>query len=172
MNRLPAFLAALLAGAALAAPVDEPLDPNLAFRPTASLVFDQSTGQGGHERHGIDVEYHIAPGYYLYRDRLRFQVSPATVAIGAPEFPRGLEFDDPFLGKSVIFRETVTIHLPFATSVVQPGTYVVKIVAQGCAEDRLCYSPFTQAVALTIPAGYRAPAAPPAARQAPPAPRR
>jgi thioredoxin:protein disulfide reductase len=162
MNRLLALLAACLAGTALAAPSDEPLDPNVAFRPSAALVFAQSTAGGGAERHGIDIEYRIAPGYYLYRNRLRFQVSPATVLVGAPELPPGLEVDDPFLGKSAIFREKVTIHLPFAASSVPPGRYVVKIVAQGCAEDRICYSPFPQEVALTIPAGYRTSEAPPA----------
>ncbi len=172
MNPLLAFLAASLAGAALAAPADEPLDPNVAFRPSATLVYARSTVGGGSERHGIDIEYRIAPGYYLYRNRLRFQVSPATLPVGDPELPPGLEVDDPFVGKSPIFRESVTIHLPFAASVVQPGRYVIKIVAQGCAEDRLCYSPFPQEAALTIPAGYRTSGAPPKALPPPGSPPR
>lgn len=167
MNRFFAFLTACLAGTALAAPADEPLDPNVAFHPSATLVFAQSTAGGGAERHGIDIEYRIAPGYYLYRNRLRFQVSPATALVGPPELPPGVEVDDPFLGKSAIFREKVTIHLPFASSSVPPGRYVVKIVAQGCAEDRICYSPFPQEVALVVPAGYRASETSPAIPQAP-----
>jgi len=130
--------AACLAGAAIAAPApsDEPLEPDQAFRPSARLVAgDAAAGSG---RHGIDIEYLIAPGYYLYRSRLKFELSPPTLLIGSPELPRGIEVDDPFLGKSAIFRERVTIHLPFAVSVAKPGRYKVKITAQGCAEDRLC----------------------------------
>jgi len=150
------FLAATcLAGACVAAAPssDDPLEPDRAFRPSARLVAgDATTGPG---RHGIDIEYLIAPGYYLYRNRLKFALSPSTVLVGTPELPPGIEVDDPFLGKSAIFRDRVTIHLPFATSVAKPGRYKVRITAQGCAEDRLCYSPFPQEVAVDIPPGYR-----------------
>jgi thiol:disulfide interchange protein DsbD len=147
--------AACLAGAAVAAPAtsDEPLEPDQAFRPSARLVANDAVPGPG--RHGIDVEYLIAPGYYLYRSRLKFELSPPAVLLGTPELPRGIEVDDPFLGKSAIFRERVTIHLPFAVSVAKPGRYKVKITAQGCAEDRICYSPFPQEVVVNIPPGYR-----------------
>lgn len=148
---------ALLAGAAGAAapPADEPLDPDKAFVPQARLVAGAPATTGSLERHGIDIDYRIEPGYYLYRSRLRFEISPPTLLIGPPEMPAGLEVDDPFLGKSAIFREKVTIHLPFMVSIAKPGLYKVKITAQGCAEERICYSPFPQEVAVNIPPGYR-----------------
>lgn len=154
MKTLPALLAPLLvAGAALAAPAtdDEPLEPDQAFRPSARLVSGSADGA----RHGIDIDYRIAPGYYLYRSRLRFEVWPPTLLTGPAELPPGIVMDDPFLGKSAIFRDQVTIHLPFTVSVAKPGQYRVRITAQGCAEDRVCYSPFPQEVPLTIPDGYR-----------------
>lgn len=146
---------ACLAGAALAAPAasDDPLEPDQAFQPSARLVAGDPAA--GSERHGIDIEYRIAPGYYLYRSRLKFQLWPPTLLIGPPELPPGIEVDDPFLGKSAIFRDRVTIHLPFAVSVAKPGRYKVKITAQGCAEERICYSPFPQEVVVNIPPGYR-----------------
>jgi len=172
MNRVTAALAAAcLAGLAHAAspPADEPLDPDKAFRPSARLVAGEPSAIAGTERHGIDIEYRIAPGYYLYRSRLRFEVSPSSLLIGTPELPAGIEVDDPFIGKSAIFRERVTIHLPFVVSIAKPGTYKVKIVAQGCAEERICYSPFPQEVIVNIPPGYRVTDSPglPAARNFP-----
>ena len=151
-----ALAAACLAGAAVAAPnsADEPLDPDKAFRPDARLVAGVPAAAGS-ERHGIDIDYRIAPGYYLYRNRLRFEVWPPSLLIGPPELPPGIEVDDPFLGKSAIFRDSVTIHLPFVVSIARPGTYRVRITAQGCAEDRICYSPFPQEVVVNIPPGYR-----------------
>jgi thiol:disulfide interchange protein DsbD len=145
--------AACVAGAANAASNDDPLDPDQAFRPTARLVAGDPAGAS--QRHGIDIEYAIEPGYYLYRNRLKFELSPPAVLVGAPEMPAGIEMDDPFLGKTAIFRDRVTIHLPFAVSMAKPGRYKVKITAQGCAEDRLCYSPFPQEVLVNIPPGYR-----------------
>lgn len=149
--------AACLAGTAFAANsfTDEPLDPDVAFRPDARLVAGEPASSGGSERHGIDIDYRIAPGYYLYRSRLRFEVSPPSLLIGPPEIPKGIEVDDPFVGKSEIFRDHVTIHLPFAVSVAKAGRYKVKITAQGCAQDRICYSPFPQEVTVNIPPGYR-----------------
>lgn len=157
MKCVAAFLSTIcLAGAAAAAPplTDEPLDPDLAFRPEARLVVGRPS-PAGTERHGIDIDYRIAPGYYLYRSRLRFEVSPTTLLIGPPEMPPGIEVEDPFLGRSAIFRERVTIHLPFAVSVATPGKYKVHITAQGCMEDRVCYSPFPQEVVVDVPRGYR-----------------
>jgi thiol:disulfide interchange protein DsbD len=157
MKAIPTLLAgAFLAGTLQAAPVqsDEPLQPDQAFRPGARLVAGEPSARGA-ERHGIDVEYRIAPGYYLYRDRLRFSLSPATLLTGPPEFPPGVEIDDQFLGKSVIYRDRVAIHIPFLVSMAKPGRYKVRITAQGCAENRLCYAPFPQEVVVNVPPGYR-----------------
>lgn len=153
MSRFAGLLAALVvvsfpAGAATA---DEPLEADKAFRPSARLVAEASFSG----RHGIDIGYRIAPGYYLYRDRMRFEVLPATLLIASPAFPKGQEIEDPFLGTSVIYRESVVIHLPFSASGVDPGQYRVRITAQGCAENRLCYAPFVQELPLDIPPGYR-----------------
>ncbi len=152
-----ALLMASLAGAAGAAPAltDEPLEPDRAFRPHARLVVGEPSAAKGSERHGIDIEYEIAPGYYLYRDRLRFEVWPPSLLIGSPEIAPGTLIDDPYFGKSAIFRERVTIHLPFAVSIAKPGKYRVKITAQGCADGRICYAPFPQEVVVNIPPGYR-----------------
>lgn len=154
MRRLLALAAAIacLALPTRAATPDDPLEADQAFRPTVRLVSGTADSSG---RHGIDVEYRIATGYYLYRDRLRFEVLPATLLIAQAEFPRGLEIEDPFLGKSVIYREKAIIHLPFTVSSAKPGQYRVRITAQGCAENRLCYAPFVQELPLNIPPGYR-----------------
>lgn len=147
------FWTLLLPVAAIAAPREEPLfEPERAFRPSARLVAGHAASS---ERHGIDVEFAIAPGYYLYRDRLRFEVVPATLLLGPPELPPGEAKEDVFVGKATIFRDRVVIHLPFTASVVRPGAYRLRLVAQGCAEDRFCYSPFTQELPLNIPPGYR-----------------
>lgn len=153
----------VLASTFPAAATNELLEPDVAFRVVARFVFGE---QAGSERHGIDIDYQIATGYYLYRDRLRFDIVPPAVLIGAVEFPKAIEKDDPFVGKSSIYREHVTIHLPFAVSVVPAGRYRIRITAQGCAEDRFCYSPFKQEVDVNVPLGYRVADSPPNPSQA------
>jgi thiol:disulfide interchange protein DsbD len=150
-----AWVAPVLCIALAAFAADEPLDPDKAFRPTARLVAGDPAAPSTQERHGIDIEYRIAKGYYLYRDRLRFEVTPASLMIGPAEFPAAVEVEDPFVGKSAIYRRTATIHLPFLVSAAKPGQYSVRITAQGCAESVFCYSPFRQLVTVNIPPGYR-----------------
>jgi thiol:disulfide interchange protein DsbD len=166
MTRFVLLLAAFATGVAAAA-TQEPLDPDQAFRLSAAVVHGPPPAPGEPDRHGIEIAYSIAPGYYLYRDRFRFQLVPAAVLVGPPEMPPALEIDDPFIGRSAIYREKALIYLPFTSSVVEPGIYLVKIMAQGCAEGVICYSPFPQSVTVTIPRGPARPGAADATRPAP-----
>lgn len=151
--RVRIALVTLLAGLwaaslATAAPTgDELLEPDAAFRPSARLVGGAAGGQAS----AIAVEYRIASGYYLYRDRMRFEVIPAGLPITAPEFPPAEPIDDPFLGKTAIYRDRVTVILPLAASVAEPARFNVRVTAQGCAEDRFCFSPFRQEVPIGAP---------------------
>jgi thiol:disulfide interchange protein DsbD len=142
-------LAFALGQPAAAAPAGEPAEPDLAFRPSATLQTRTTSSAPG-----IEVFYRILPGYYLYRDRIRFEVIPPWLRLAAPELPPGQEMDDPFIGKSLVFRDQARILLPFGVSAAKPGQYRVRITAQGCAEDRLCYAPFVQEIVVNIPPGY------------------
>ncbi|NIO40072.1 MAG: hypothetical protein GTO41_07705, partial [Burkholderiales bacterium] len=81
---------------------DEFLDPEQAFQFSARL---KSNGT-------LEVHYLIAEGYYMYRDRFRFDVRPASIVLGAPRFPPGQWHEDEFFGVSQIFRGSVTIEIP------------------------------------------------------------
>lgn len=118
------------------------LEPDQAFRPSARLV------AGDVAR--IEIGYRIAPGYYLYRDRFRFSAQP-PLPLGDLVQPAGEEVDDAFVGRVRIFREAVTLELPLAAS-VPPGTYRIRLTAQGCAEDRFCFRPFVQEALVVVPA--------------------
>jgi len=159
MTRITSILAtaclACAAAATAAPPADEPLDPDKAFHPEARLVAGDPVATVNTERHGIDIDYRIAPGYYIYRSRLRFEVSPPTLLIGAPDLPPGIEVNDPFIGKSAIYRERVTIHLPFAVSIAKPGGTAIKIIAQGLCRGPPVLLPVPQEVVVNIPPGYR-----------------
>jgi thioredoxin:protein disulfide reductase len=145
-----------LAGIVRAAGADEPLDPDDAFRLGVRLATGLPS-QGG--RPGLALDYRIAEGYYLYRDRFQVSIDPGSLALGAPHLPKGLTKDDPFVGKAEIFRNEVTLEIPFSGKPV-PGTYTLKVVAQGCMEGRICYAPFAQEVRVNIPPGFQVTDAP------------
>lgn len=129
---------------ALAAPVlraaSEPelLEPDKAFRFSARLL-DAAT---------IEVRYAIADGYYLYRDRFRFAAEPATVVLGAPQFPRGEIHEDKFFGKQETYRKAVRIRLPLDAAA--PERLKLVVTSQGCADIGVCYVPQEQSAELRL----------------------
>ena len=144
------------AGVASAAVSDEPLDPDDAFRASVRLAVGSPTKNG---RPGFTLTYRIAEGYYLYRDRFQVSIDPGNLKLDAPRLPRGLTKDDPFVGRSEIYRKGVTFHVPFSGKPI-PGAYTLTVVAQGCMEDRICYAPFTQELRANIPPGFQVSDAP------------
>ncbi|HEX7053930.1 MAG TPA: protein-disulfide reductase DsbD [Burkholderiales bacterium] len=137
MKRLFAF-AALLA-AALGALAQELLEPEQAFRFSARMVAGPA----------VEVRFAIAPGYYLYRDRMRFAVEEgAQVALGAPEFPPALPHKDQFFGETPIYRDEVSVRVP----VRGEGPFQLKVTSQGCADIGVCYVPMESRARLRVAA--------------------
>jgi len=139
MRRLLIIAALLLAAPGLwAASEDELLEPSKAFRFSAQ-VLDPST---------VEVRYAIADGYYLYRERFRFAAEPASVALGAPQFPKGEIHEDKFFGKQETYRREVRIRLPLEAG----GADRVKLLvtSQGCADIGVCYVPQEQGAELRM----------------------
>ncbi len=108
------------------------LEPEQAFRFSASAV-DAKT---------IEVRYRIADGYYLYRERFKFALDPATsggATLGEPRFPKGeIKFDETFQKDVEHYRKEVAVLIP-----VEGATGPVTLVStsQGCADAGLCYPP-------------------------------
>ncbi len=149
------FLLLLLSGLAQAA--DEPLDPAQAFKFSTRAV-DSRT---------IEAHWDIADGYYMYRDKFRFEIEPATARLGTPQFPPGKIKNDEALGKIETYRNEVTVRLPLEE---QAGTASVtlKVRSQGCADMGICYPPMPQQAIVRLVAG--APALQPQTSAASPTP--
>lgn len=109
------------------------LDPKDAFRLTARAVGS----------HTVQVDFRIAPGYYLYRDRFRFETASGSVIRDAV-LPRGKMKDDPFFGRTETYRDHVTIRVPIAGVDLSREAVKLKVVSQGCADVGVCYIPQTQ----------------------------
>jgi len=129
----------------------ELLEPEKAFVFNARVVAPDA----------IEVRYVIAKGYYLYRDKLRFTLEPATAAQGEPNLPPGIVKKDEFFGEVAVYRDEVRITLPVAPGAAG-GRVVLTAVSQGCADVGVCYVPVEQKAELRLTAtgvGGPAPAA-------------
>lgn len=85
---------------------------------------------------GLEVAWHIAEGYYLYRDRIHLQVDGRQVDARFNAVP-DLK-DDPSFGRVEVFHRRVATPVPAAE-----GAEVV-VQYQGCADAGLCYPPETR----------------------------
>ncbi|MFT6877135.1 MAG: thiol:disulfide interchange protein DsbD [Granulosicoccus sp.] len=136
----------------------EPLSPELAFVPE---VIDAGAGPTARPD-TITVSFQIEEGYYLYRDKTSFKVeslqplsnfssiiTETSLQLGEPIYPEALILEDDFFGKMAIFRDQVTIEIPYTTdSALKGGVLAVKY--QGCADIGLCYPPTTVNIAFTL----------------------
>lgn len=118
---------------------DDLLEPDQAFAISTATADDT-----------VRVTWKIAPGYYLYRDRIRFSTDTPGIELGDAKLPAGTIKEDEFFGKLAIFRDTVTATVPVKRQAGAPATFVLKAVSQGCADIGVCYPPHTQTASLTL----------------------
>ncbi|WP_205700981.1 protein-disulfide reductase DsbD [Jeongeupia sp. USM3] len=103
------------------------LPPDKAFRASLEVSADG----------GYAVRFSVAPGYYLYRDRMSFSPEPAAPLRAAP--PKGEFKDDPSFGRVEVFKHDVVVPLEGTPPV---GT-AIRTKFQGCADAGVCYPPQT-----------------------------
>jgi thiol:disulfide interchange protein DsbD len=105
----------------------------------------------------LTVAWQIAPGYYLYRDKLTFSAT-GPIELGAATLPKGVPHSDDNFGDVEIFRGYFEAKVPFARA--SPDELEVEVTAgfQGCKDESICYPPGEQRMALLLPATSEFPA--------------
>ena len=112
---------------------DNLLEPEKAFR------FSAQAADGA-----VEVRFAIADGYYLYRDRMKFEATGAR--LGKAEFPPGLTHKDEFFGEQQIYRKEVRVRVPAEAA----SAFELKVTSQGCADVGVCYVPMESTARLTL----------------------
>ncbi len=167
-------MSAQSSGAGGAGGTAEVLDPSQVFHPKIRIR-DPFTAE---------LSVTIAPGYYLYRDRLRVELI-AHIADGKPgkspttggklpkakpllalSLPAGKSVDDPTFGKVEVYENSVTVLIDLARfqqglSKTNPGNEALRLnlVTQGCAVAGVCYPPLSQIFVLPFKTAKAADAA-------------
>ena len=99
------------------------------------------------------VGFDVAPGYYLYRSRMGFEVvSPDGVSAQAPQLPAGKSKHDEYLGDQQVYYKRVQMRVP-VRGLAKPATLQLKVRYQGCADAGLCYPPQERVMPIRALAG-------------------
>jgi thiol:disulfide interchange protein DsbD len=100
----------------------------------------------------VRLAWQIAPGYYLYRERLKISSPAAKVQLGTLVLPVGQSKTDEYFGTQQVYHNELVATLPVARA---PGADAlelpVSVTYQGCAEAGLCYPPITKTLNVTLP---------------------
>ncbi len=116
------------------------LPPEKAFHLTATAL--------GNDR--VQLDWVIAPGYYLYRDRIK--IADDGGKIGTPQLPEGQTKQDEYFGKQVVYHQELKAIVPLLKPMNGAASLPLHVTYQGCAEAGLCYPPITQALTIAFTA--------------------
>ncbi|MBT1444210.1 protein-disulfide reductase DsbD [Shewanella sp. JM162201] len=96
-----------------------------------AFVFDAA--QQGNQ---LRLSFVIADGYYLYRDKLKFELSGGE--LGEIALPEGKMHQDEYFGEQMVYYTFV--ELPLALKSAAAGSELT-VTFMGCAEGKLCFPP-------------------------------
>lgn len=143
---MAAALAVLLAALSLLAP------PALAVSESDLLPVDQAfvLSAKAVSRQRIEFTWAIAPGYYLYRERIKVQPVDAAFKFNPLQLPEGHKKHDEFFGDVQTYRDSVTaVQTGASASDADAVTFSVRY--QGCADLGICYPPQTRKLTVALP---------------------
>ncbi|MGI2126698.1 protein-disulfide reductase DsbD [Shewanella oncorhynchi] len=103
-----------------------------------AFVFDSK--QEGNQ---VKLNWVIAEGYYMYRDKLKFRVNGAE--LGTVALPKGKPHEDEYFGKQEVYYTYVDIPVGLKQA---DENATLTVTFMGCAEGKLCYPPTKHEVVL------------------------
>lgn len=125
----------------VAVAAEEFLAPEQAFRIEARVA-DPRT---------LVLQFRIAPGYYLYRERFEIRLDGGPAELAPAAFPAGVvKYDETFQKDVEVYHDQ--LELPVGV-VSASGPFSVLVTHQGCAEKGLCYPPQLHRLAVRAEAG-------------------
>jgi len=114
---------------------DDILDPDDAFQ----ISYDSQPGK-------FKVNWVIADGHYLYRDKMQITTDEASINSKPLLMPQGDSKDDPIFNKTLfVFHNFAEATLPYIYSGNGDKDVTFKVRYQGCSEiSGICYPPQTK----------------------------
>ena len=116
---------------------EEFLSPDVAFKLDLSAK----------DASNVTADFKIVPGYYLYKQRIKFVIKDAaTGTITAIALPTGEIKDDPNFGKQEVYHHDFVANIKLASA----KNPTIQATYQGCSEKGLCYAPQTKTFTIDL----------------------
>ncbi|MDH5631523.1 MAG: protein-disulfide reductase DsbD [Gammaproteobacteria bacterium] len=100
---------------------------------------------------GLRLNFDIAEGYYLYRDKFRFVLDNGgnKTELNSIELPAGKIKDDPSFGKTEIYPHSFSLTTSFTNDQLSASP-VLRVHYQGCKDKGICYLPTVKKFQLRL----------------------
>ncbi len=103
------------------------------------------------DAHTLQASINVTPGYYLYRDKIKFEIKDGTAKILAVNLPRGEMKQDPSFGSTEVFHRSIQAEITLDRSLDTATGITLNATYMGCSEEGLCYPPIKKAIQLVLP---------------------
>jgi len=100
----------------------------------------------------VEVGIRIIPGYYVYQHKIKVKSLSDNAMAGQLDMPEGIEHEDEFFGKTVVYYDEVVSRLTIARATPEAMNLELEFEYQGCADEGLCYLPQTVILTAELPA--------------------
>lgn len=101
----------------------------------------------------LQADFIIAPGHYLYRDRIKFELAqsnPDGLSISNVVLPPGEPKEDAYFGLSEVYHNSVSGLVTLAYPETVPSSVSIVATYQGCSEKGLCYAPIRKTFTVAL----------------------
>lgn len=99
----------------------------------------------------LELSWAIAPGYYLYRERIKVESATPSVSVRSSSLPPGTAKEDPFFGKVHTFRGRLIAVAEIKRTDPNVRELKLNVTHQGCADAGICYPPQRTQLHLNLP---------------------
>ncbi|MCK4840851.1 MAG: protein-disulfide reductase DsbD [Methylococcales bacterium] len=102
----------------------------------------------------LHVNWLIAEGYYLYRDKIRLSLTKtnnSTVQLADINIPQGSPYHDEAFGQVQIFHHELSFDVPLIRTELAAQSIKLLAKYQGCADRGVCYPPMESEIDLQLP---------------------
>ena len=155
--KLPAFLIGLLlisfstASPALATESSSSVSKNSLFDSEDQVLTPDQAFKlvlSAQDKNTIQASFTIAPGHYLYRDRIKFESKNAT--IDRIDLPKSEIKKDPNFGEMEVFHQSFVAKIALKNIPDSLQKVTLQASFQGCSEKGLCYSPIHKTIEVAL----------------------
>lgn len=105
-----------------------------------------------HDANTLLADFKVAPGHYLYKQRISFKLKDGTSSsVASTDLPKGDVKQDPTFGETEVYHRPFQVRINIKHATTAPDAITLLATYQGCSEKGLCYAPIRKTLNIALP---------------------